>query len=310
MSMMRSVLLAISENRWMRERGPRLWFVRRAARKFMPGESFADMLRAAAELRPTGIDAVFTRLGENVTDSTEATSVTRHYLEVLDAIATQRIPCEPSIKLTQLGLDLGEEAAYANLRELGERAHATGNYLWIDMEQTSYVDVTLRLTKRLRAEFPRVGVCLQAYLYRTKTDLPPLIDQGIGVRLVKGAYKEPPDLAYPKKSDVDENFFALSVAMLEGLSRGNGFRPVFGTHDAALIGRIRAHAERAGFAARDVEVHMLYGIQRAEQARLVKDGAVVRVLIAYGAYWFPWYMRRLAERPANVWFVLRSMFAT
>lgn len=309
MSMMRSVLLAISENRWMRERGPRLWFVRRAARKFMPGESFGDMLRAAAELRPTGIDAVFTRLGENVTDATEAAEVTRHYLEVLDAIAAQRIPCEPSIKLTQLGLDLGEEAAYANLRALGERAHATSNYLWIDIEQTSYVDVTLRLTKRLKAEFPRVGVCLQAYLYRTKDDLPPLIDQGIGVRLVKGAYKEPPDLAYPKKADVDENFFALAVAMLEGLSRGNGFRPVFGTHDAALIARIRAHAERAGLAARDVEVHMLYGIQRAEQARLVKDGAVVRVLIAYGAYWFPWYMRRLAERPANVWFVLRSMFA-
>jgi proline dehydrogenase len=309
MSMMRSVLLAISENRWMRERGPRLWFVRRAARKFMPGEASDDMLRAADELRPAGIDAVFTRLGENVTDAAEASAVTRHYLEVLDAIAAQGIRCEPSIKLTQLGLDLGKDQAYANLRALAERSHATGTYLWIDMEQTSYVDVTLELTRRLRREFPRVGVCLQAYLYRTKGDLETLVDEGIGVRLVKGAYKEPAELAYPKKADVDENFFALSVTMLEGLSRGNGFRSVFGTHDAALIARIRAHAERAGLAARDVEVHMLYGIQRAEQARLVKEGAVVRVLIAYGAYWFPWYMRRLAERPANVWFVLRSMFA-
>jgi proline dehydrogenase len=309
MSMMRSVLLAISENRWMRERGPRLWFVRRAAKKFMPGEAFDDMLRAAGELRPAGIDAVFTRLGENVTDAAEASAVTRHYLDVLDAIAAQGIRCEPSIKLTQLGLDLGQEPAYAHLRALAERAHATGNYLWIDMEQTSYVDVTLALTRRLKAEFPRVGVCLQAYLYRTKDDLKILVDEGIGVRLVKGAYKEPANLAYPKKADVDENFFALAVAMLEGLSRKNGFRPVFGTHDAALISRIRAHAERAGLAARDVEVHMLYGIQRAEQARLVKDGAIVRVLIAYGAYWFPWYMRRLAERPANVWFVLRSVFA-
>jgi proline dehydrogenase len=165
------------------------------------------------------------------------------------------------------------------------------------------------LTTRVQAEFPRVGVCLQAYLYRTKDDLPALIERGLGVRLVKGAYKEPPDLAYPKKSDVDENFFRLSVAMLEGLGKRNGCRPVFGTHDVNLLARIRAHAERAGLAARDVEVHMLYGIQRAEQARLVKEGAVVRVLIAYGAYWFPWYMRRLAERPANVWFVLRSMFA-
>jgi proline dehydrogenase len=260
MSVMRSVLLAISENRWMRERGPRLWFVRRAARKFMPGEAFDDMLRAAGEL-------------------------------------------------TQLCLDLVKEEAFANLRALAERSQATGNYLWIDMEQTSYVDVTLELTKRLQAEFPRVGVCLQAYLYRTSKDLAGLIEQGIGVRLVKGAYKEPADVAYPQKADVDENFFRLSVAMFDGLGRKNGFRPVFGTHDVNLIARIRAHAERAGLAARDVEVHMLYGIQRGEQGRLVKEGAVVRVLIAYGAYWFPWYMRRLAERPANVWFVLRSLFA-
>jgi len=309
MSMMRNALLAISENRWMRERGPRLWFVKRAARKFMPGEAFDDMLRAAGELRPVGIDAVFTRLGENVTDAAEASSVTRHYLEVLDAIAAKGIRCEPSIKLTQLGLDLGKEQAYANLRALAERSHATGNYLWIDMEQTSYVDATLELTARVKDEFPRTGVCLQAYLYRTEEDLKALIDQGIGVRLVKGAYKEPPELAYPKKADVDEHFFKLSVAMLDGLGRKNGFRPVFGTHDVSLIARIRAHAERAGLAARDVEVHMLYGIQRAEQARLVREGAVVRVLIAYGAYWFPWYMRRLAERPANVWFVVRSMFA-
>ena len=309
MSVMRSVLLAISENRWMRERGPRLWFVKRAARRFMPGEAFDDMLRAAGELRPLGIDSVFTRLGENVTDAAEASAVTRHYLEVLQAIAAKGLRCEPSIKLTHPGSDLGAEPAYAHLRALAERSHATGNYLWIDMEQTSYVDVTLELTTRLKAEFPRVGVCLQAYLYRTAKDLGPLIDQGIGVRLVKGAYKEPPDLAYPKKADVDENFFKLSVAMLEGLGRQNGFRPVFGTHDGNLITRIRAHADRAGLAARDVEVHMLYGIQRGEQDRLVKAGAVVRVLIAYGAYWFPWYMRRLAERPANVWFVVRSMFA-
>jgi proline dehydrogenase len=275
----------------------------------MPGEAFGDMLRAAGELRPSGIDAVFTRLGENVADAAEASAVTRHYLEVLDAIASKGIRCEPSIKLTQLGLDLGKEQAYANLRALAARSHATGNYLWIDMEQTSYVDATLELTKRVKAEYPRVGVCLQAYLYRTRDDLHPLIDQGIGVRLVKGAYKEPPELAYPKKADVDENFFALSVAMLEGLGRKNGFRPVFGTHDVNLIARIRAHAERAGAAARDVEVHMLYGIQRGEQERLVKEGAVVRVLIAYGSYWFAWYMRRLAERPANVWFVVRSMFA-
>ena len=309
MSMMRSVLLAMSENRWMRERGPRLWFVRRAARTFMPGEEFADMLRAAGELRPLGIDTVFTRLGENVTDASEASFVTRHYLEVLDAIASAGIRCEPSIKLTQLGLDLDKEQGYAHLRALAERAHARGNYLWIDMEQSSYVDVTLELTKRLTPEFPRVGVCLQSYLYRTMDDVKALVDQGIGVRLVKGAYKEPVSAAFPKKADVDENLFNLAAVMLEGLGRKNGFRPVFGTHDVNLITRIRAHAERAGLAPRDVEVHMLYGIQRGEQLRLVRDGAIVRVLVAYGSFWFPWYMRRLAERPANVWFVVKSMFA-
>lgn len=309
MSMMRSALLAISENRWMREHGQRLWFVRRAVRRFMPGEEFADMLRAADELRPLGIDALFTRLGENVTDEAEALHVTRHYLDGLDAIQSAGICCEPSIKLTQLGLDLDKQQAYEHLRALAARAHATGNYLWIDMEQSSYVDVTLDLTARLRREFPRVGVCLQAYLHRAMDDLRAILDQGIGIRLVKGAYKEPATLAFPKKADVDENYFKLAAVMLDGLGRKNGSRPVFGTHDLNLIARIRAHAGRAGLAPRDVEIHMLYGIQRTEQLRLVRDGANLRVLLAYGSFWFPWYVRRLAERPANVWFVVRSMFA-
>jgi proline dehydrogenase len=309
MSLMRSVLLAISENRWMRERGPTLWFVRRAVRSFMPGEEFADMLAAADTLRPAGIDTVFTRLGENVSDAAEATFVTEHYLSVLDEIQRKGIRCEPSIKLTQLGLDLDTEQAYRNLRALAERADRTGNYLWIDMEQSSYVDATLDLTRRLRAEFPRVGLCLQAYLHRTKADLASMIEHGIGVRLVKGAYKEPETIAFPKKSDVDEHYFALAGQMLDGVARKNGFRAVFGTHDGPLVARIRAKAAQAGLGLRDLEVHMLYGIQRGEQARLVKDGADLRVLVAYGTFWFPWYMRRLAERPANVWFVVRSLFS-
>jgi proline dehydrogenase len=309
MSVMRSVLLAVSENRWMRETGPKLWFVKRAARRFMPGEEFADMLRAADELAPSGILTVFTRLGESVTDAGEATAVREHYLDALDRIKARGMSCEPSIKLTQLGLDIDKEQCFTNLRALAARAHATGNYLWVDIEQSGYVDVTLELTRRIRVEFPRVGVCLQAYLYRTMDDLKAMIDQGIGVRLVKGAYKEAASVAFPKKADVDEQFFKLGVVMLEGLARKNGFRPVFGTHDLSLVARLQAHAKRAGLAAGDVEVHMLYGIQRAAQGRLVKDGVTLRVLVAYGAYWFAWYVRRLAERPANVWFVVRSMFA-
>ena len=309
MSVMRSVLLAISENRWMRETGPKLWFVKRAARRFMPGEEFADMLGAADELAPSGILTVFTRLGESVTDAGEATAVRAHYLDALTQLQARGTGSEPSIKLTQLGLDIDQEQCFANLRALAERAHATGNYLWVDIEQSGYVDVTLELTRRVKAEFPRVGICLQAYLYRTMDDLKAMIDHGIGVRLVKGAYKEPASVAFPKKADVDEHFFKLAVVMLEGLARKNGFRPVFGTHDLSLVARIQAHAKRAGLAASDVEVHMLYGIQRAAQGRLVKEGVKLRVLVAYGSYWFAWYVRRLAERPANVWFVVRSMFA-
>jgi proline dehydrogenase len=252
---------------------------------------------------------VFTRLGESVTDAHEAAMVRDHYLDALDRIKARGMTCEPSIKLTQLGLDIDQDQCFANLRALAERAHATGNYLWVDIEQSGYVDVTLELTRRVKAEFPRVGICLQAYLYRTMDDLKAMIDHGIGVRLVKGAYKEPASVAFPKKADVDDHFFKLAVVMLEGRGRANGFRPVFGTHDLSLVARIQAHAERAGLAAGDVEAHMLYGIQRAAQGRLVKDGVTLRVLVAYGEYWFAWYVRRLAERPANVWFVVRSMFA-
>ena len=309
MSVMRSVLLAISENRWMRNHGQGLWFVRRAVKWFMPGEEFDDMLKAAATLRPAGIHTIFTRLGENVADWPEAEFVTSHYLGAIDRIKTTGIICEPSVKPTQLGLDIDKERCFQNLRALAERAKVTGNYLWIDMEQSPYVEVTRELTRRLRAEFENVGVCLQAYLFRTMDDLKALRELGIGVRLVKGAYKEPASVAFPSKHEVDEHYFTLAAVMLEPAGRPASFRAVFGTHDVPLIARIRAHAERAGVAQRDLEFHMLYGIQRTEQLRLAKDGAIVRVLIAYGKFWFPWYMRRLAERPANVWFVLKSMSA-
>jgi proline dehydrogenase len=210
--------------------------------------------------------------------------------------------------LTQLGLDIDRELAYGHLRDLAARADAAGNYLWIDMEQSPYVDVTLTLTKRLRQEFPRVGVCLQAYLFRTREDLEDIMSRGIGVRLVKGAYNEPATVAFPKKSDVDANYFALAQSMLGAARQISGARAVFGTHDLQLIQSIRAHANAANVKAAGYEIHMLYGIQKAAQLKLAAEGTTVRVLIAYGDYWFPWYMRRLAERPANVWFVAKSLF--
>jgi proline dehydrogenase len=176
------------------------------------------------------------------------------------------------------------------------------------MEQSPYVDVTLTMTKRIREEFPRVGVCLQSYLYRTREDLEDVTSRGIGVRLVKGAYNEPSTVAFPKKSDVDENYFALAQLMLGPAAKAAGSRPVFGTHDVNLIDTIRSHAQSVGVKRAEYEFHMLYGIQKRAQQILAQEGSQVRVLIAYGDYWFPWYMRRLAERPANVWFVAKSIF--
>jgi proline dehydrogenase len=308
MSIARTVLLKISDNAWLRANGTKLPFVRRAVSKFMPGESFDDMLAAAKATRADGILAVFTRLGENVRDLSEADAVARHYLEGIDRIRDLRMACEPSIKLTQLGLDIDRELAFGHLRALAARAQAAGSYLWIDMEQSPYVDVTLDLTRRLRSEFPAVGVCLQAYLLRTRQDLEDVTSRGIGVRLVKGAYNEPPSVAFPKKSDVDANYLALAQIMLAAGARAAGSRPVFGTHDLQLIEAIRRHAQSTGVKPSAYEFHMLYGIQTPAQLRLAGDGASLRVLIAYGDYWFPWYMRRLAERPANVWFVVKSLF--
>lgn len=308
MSLARTALLKISDNQWLRENGTRLPFVRRAVSTFMPGESFDDMLVAAKATAAEGIGSVFTRLGENVKDLAEAEAVAQHYLEVIDRIKVQGLQCEPSIKLTQLGLDINRDLAYGHLRALAARAQAAGSYLWVDMEQSSYVDVTLELTRRLKQEFPAVGVCLQAYLFRTRQDLEDVTARGIGVRLVKGAYNEPPNIAFPKKSDVDANYLALAQLMLSAGPRAAGARAVFGTHDLDLIAAIRNHANSVGLKAADYEFHMLYGIQKATQLRLAQEGAAVRVLIAYGEYWFPWYMRRLAERPANVWFVVKSLF--
>lgn len=308
MSLARTALLKISDNAWLRANGTKLPFVRRAVSRFMPGETFDDMLAAARATRAEGIQAVFTRLGENVSDLSEADGVARHYLEGIDRIRDLRLPCEPSIKLTQLGLDIDRELAFGHLRSLAARAQAANSYLWIDMEQSPYVDVTLDLTRRLKSEFPGVGVCLQAYLFRTRQDLEDVTSRGIGVRLVKGAYNEPPSVAFPKKSDVDANYLALAQIMLGAGARAAGARAVFGTHDLQLIDAIRRHAQSTGVKPSEYEFHMLYGIQKPAQLRLAGDGASLRVLIAYGDYWFPWYMRRLAERPANVWFVVKSLF--
>ena len=300
MNPMRSALLAASENRWLRQRAPHLPFIRKAVTRFMPGETVEDALSAAAALREQRIATVLTQLGENVTDVAQADGVARHYKNVLERIASSGIDGEISVKLTQLGLDVDAARCLTNVRALAADAKHLRNFVWIDMEQHRYVDATLDVYRRIVGEFANVGVCLQAYLYRTAADLQSLIPLGGGVRLVKGAYREPMNLAYPQKRDVDENYLALAKRMLSDDARASGLRAVFGTHDARLIRAVQR--DRAEF-------HLLYGIQRSEQLRLVREGYRTRVLISYGDQWFPWYMRRLAERPANVLFVAKAMLS-
>ena len=304
---MRALFLAASENRWLRERGVRAPFVRRAVSRFMPGETFDDMLEAARALPAQGIQSVFTRLGENVADLGEARAVADHYVEGIEKIRAIGLDCEPSVKPTQLGLDINRDEARQHLRRIAEQAQAAGRYLWIDMEQSPYVDVTLDLTEELRSSFSAVGVCLQAYLHRTRQDLARMLKSGVGVRLVKGAYREPAAVALAAKRDVDANYLSLGRMMLDDHARGGRSRVVFGTHDTQLIADLIAHAHSTRVPQGSYEFHMLYGIQREEQQRLAAAREHVRVLIAYGTYWFPWYMRRLAERPANVWFVVKSV---
>lgn len=309
MGVMRSALLAGSESRWLRRHAPRLPFIKKAVTRFMPGECLEDALAAAAVLREQRIGTVFTELGENVADAAQADDVTRHYTEALTKIAANELDCHISVKLTQLGLDVDKARCYANLRTLVARANEQNNFVWIDMEQHTYVDATLEMYRRVRQEFPNVGVCLQAYLYRTVTDLRSLIPLGGGVRLVKGAYREPPDVAMPKKSEVDDNFLALARLMIGADARASGLRAVFGTHDARLLAAIQREMANSHGSRERAEFHLLFGIQRSEQFRLARDGYRVRVLISYGEQWFPWYMRRLAERPANVWFVVKSILS-
>jgi proline dehydrogenase len=310
MSVMRSVLLAGSENRWLRQQAPRLGFIRKAVKRFMPGERVEDALDAAATLKPQGITTVLTQLGENITELSEADAVTAHYLDVLQRISASGLDTQISVKPTQLGLDVDQARCAANLRALAERARTLGNFVWIDMEQHRYVDATLDVYKRVLAEFPNLGVCLQAYLYRTPKDLASIIPLGGGVRLVKGAYKEPADVAYPQKSDVDAQYFTLAKQMIGPEARASGFRAIYGTHDQKIIRAIKDHAQTSGLPKDAFEFDLLYGIQRGEQAQLAQEQYKIRVLISYGEFWFPWYMRRLAERPANVWFVAKSVFSS
>jgi proline dehydrogenase len=303
---MRRVFLWAARNAWLRDHLPKMRFMRRAVRRFMPGETLESALDAAAPLQAAGIGTMYTKLGENLASIEEADAVADHYIAVLDAIGERRLDGEISVKPTQLGLDIDEDRALAHLTRIAAHAAVTGSYAWIDMEGSAYTDVTIRLYERLRAVEPRTGICLQAYLHRTAGDIERLRPLDPAIRLVKGAYDEPASIAHRDKRQVDANYRDLAV---DFLTRGRG-RPIrlgLGTHDVELIEQIAAAVAPAGIGRGGFEVEMLYGIRTGEQMRLARAGYRVQTLIAYGDAWYPWYMRRLAERPANVTFAIRSL---
>jgi proline dehydrogenase len=293
-----------ARNPWLAAHVPRWRFARRAVKRFMPGEGFEAALKAANEFKAKGVGALFTLLGENITNLEEADQVVQHYESVLAASAG--IQAEVSVKPTQLGLDIDEEATYANLRRLVRAAANAQTFLWVDMEGSAYTDRTLDLYRSVRAEQPNVGVALQAYLYRTVADVVALLPVKPAIRLVKGAYAEPSSIAFAAKRDVDQNYLSLTALMLPEVKRRN-LRLVLGTHDTALVAKAWRFAQALGVERSHFEVAMLYGIRTDELLRLAREGYTVHDLIAYGDAWYAWYLRRLAERPANMLFVARQL---
>ena len=273
-------------------------------RRFLPGEGFEAALKAASDFKAKGVGALFTLLGENITKLEEANEVVEHYEEVLAASAG--IEAEVSVKPTQLGLDIDEEATYANLRRLARAAANAKSFLWVDMEGSAYTERTLDLYRSVRAEHPNVGIALQAYLHRTVKDVATLMPLKPAIRLVKGAYAESPQVAFTAKKDVDQNYLALVTQMLPDVKR-RAVRLVIATHDTALIDKAWRFGDALGIEKSRFEVAMLYGIRTDEQLRLAREGFNVRDLISWGDAWYAWYLRRLAERPANMLFVARQL---
>jgi proline dehydrogenase len=304
---MRKVLLWMARNTWLKEHLPKLWFAKRAIRRFMPGEDAESALDAGVMFRADGISSMYTRLGENITKLEEGDETAEHYLALMGDIQARDIDGEVSVKLTQLGFDLDVERTMSHASRLAARAAETGKTLWIDMEGSAYTEGTVAFYERLKQDHPNTGLCLQAYLRRTAADVQRLLPLDPRIRLVKGAYAEPDTIAYQTRHDVDSNYVALAVSLLEGARAGRQVLLGLGTHDVRLIEQIAEHAAAMGLPKTSIEVEMLYGIRMDQQRRLAHDGYLVRDLIAYGHAWYPWYMRRLAERPANVMFALRQM---
>ena len=274
---------------------------RRMARRFVAGETLEEAIAAARRCHEVGMMASLDYLGENVANTSDTQRSRDAYLEIFEAIAQEKLQANVSCKLTQLGLDINSEFCAGLVLSIVECAANFDNFLRIDMEGSAYTQRTIDLVKRVRARNPAVGTVIQSYLYRSEKDVADLLACGCRIRLCKGAYKEPEDVAFPRKADVDANYVRLMKILLS-----SGFYHAIATHDPQLIAATIRHAAEKRNSKDDFEFQMLYGVRTDLQRRLVKDGYRVRIYIPFGNDWFPYFMRRLAERPANVGFILRN----
>ena len=317
--MLRSFLIYLSKADWAQRLVTRWKFAWRAASRFVAGEKIEDAIRVLRQLNARGINATLDHLGEHTITPEEARQATEDILEVINQISCCDVRSNVSIKLTQIGLALDEELCLTNLIRIVEVAAQNKNYIRIDMEDTPYTDKTIFLYRQIRWKgYQNVGMVVQSYLYRTEADTRALLAEDTRFRLVKWAYKEPPELAYPKKADVDANFDLLTKIMIDAALSTNAPIisadgrippiPAIGTHDPRRIEFAKKYAEKVGLPKNALEFQMLYGIRRDLQDQCAQEGYPVRIYVPYGTHWYPYYVRRLAERPANVWFFISNFF--
>jgi len=291
-----------------RHQGLRRWMetssvAKKLTQRFIAGETLEEVLAVCEQLQAEGIFSALDHLGENVTSLEEAAGSLDAYLVALDQIAARHLPATVSIKITQFGVDFSEQACLDNARRLAAKATATGSRVEIDMESSIYTDRTLDIATRVASECECVRCVIQAYLLRSEADLQRLNERGVSVRLCKGAYDEPPAVAYPSKVDVDRNYVRLMKMLFD-----HGTYPAIATHDEQIINEALRYTRERGIGPDRFEFQMLYGIRRDLQRRLIGLGHLLRLYVPYGTAWYPYFMRRLAERPANVLFAARSLF--
>lgn len=317
--MLRSILIYLSKAAWAQRLVVEWKFAWQAASRFVAGNTIGDAINAVCELNANGINSTLDHLGESTSTRAEAVKAADDVIELLEQINTSGVRANVSVKLTQIGLALDESLCEKNLERILARAREYKNFVRIDMEDTPYTDQTLRMYRDLRGKgFQNTGVVVQSYLYRTEKDTRDLLEAGACFRLVKGAYKEPPELAFPKKADVDANFDLLTQIMIDAakttgspsLSADGRTPPIpaIGSHDPKRLDFARTYAEKVGLPKQAIEFQMLFGIRRDLQEQYVKEGYPVRIYVPYGTHWYPYFMRRLAERPANVWFFVSNFF--